>query len=90
MKVTFTKLQPRAVNYRDYKYFENYRFRAELLSELSKANIEENEEGLNDFLNTCKRILDRQAPRKQKCARGNYMPFINMAVSKEIMTRTRP
>ena len=89
MKATFTKLQPRAVNYRNYKYFENCRFRAELLSELSKANIEENEEGLNDFLNTCKRILDLHAPRKQKCARGNYMPFINRAVSKEVMTRTR-
>ena len=89
MKAIFTKLQPRAVNYRDYKYFENCRFRAELLSELSKTNIEENEEGLNDFLNTGKRILDLHAPRKQKCARGNYLPFINRAVSKEVMTRTR-
>ena len=40
MKATFEKLQPRVVNYRDYKYFENCRFRADLLSELSKANIE--------------------------------------------------
>ena len=34
MKATFEKLQPRVVNYRGYKYFENYRFRADLLSEL--------------------------------------------------------
>ena len=54
MKATFEKLQPRVVNYRGYKYFDNYRFRADLLSELSKANIEENEEGLSDFLSTCK------------------------------------
>ena len=40
------------------------RFRAVLLSELSNANIEENEEGLSEFLNTCKRILDLHAPRK--------------------------
>ena len=45
MKATFEKLQPRVVNYRDYKYFENCRFRADLLFELSKENIEENEEG---------------------------------------------
>ena len=45
MKATFEKLQPRVVNYRDYKYFENFRFRADLLFELSKENIEENEEG---------------------------------------------
>ena len=56
MKATFEKLQPRVVNYRDYKYFENCRFRADLLSELVKVDIEENEEGLSDFLNTCKRI----------------------------------
>ena len=89
MKATFEKLQPRVVNYRDYKYFENYRFRTDLLSELSKANIEENEEGLSDFLSTCKRILDLHAPRKQKYARGNQMPFMNRALSKEIMARTR-
>ena len=45
MKATFEKLQPRVVNYTDYKSFENCRFRAGLLSELRKANIEENEEG---------------------------------------------
>ena len=39
MKGIFEKLQPRVVNYRDYKYFENVRFRADLLSELSKADI---------------------------------------------------
>ena len=89
MKATFEKLQPRVVNYRDYKYFENYRFRADLLSELSKANIEENEEGLSDFLSTCKRILDLNAPRKQKYAKGNHMTFMNRALSKEIMARTR-
>ena len=56
MKATFQKLQTRVVNYRDYKYLEICRFRADLLSELSKANIEENEEGLSKFLNTCKSI----------------------------------
>ena len=36
-----------------------------------------------------KRILDIHVPRKQKCARGNHMPFMNKALSKDIMTRTR-
>ena len=39
MKKIFEKLQPRVVNYRDYKYFENVRFRADSLSELSNADI---------------------------------------------------
>ena len=75
MKTFFKKLQPRVVNYRDYKYFENDKFRTDLLSEFVKANIKEKENRLNNFLNACKRILDIHVPRKQKQARGNHMPF---------------
>ena len=87
-KATLEKPQPRAVIYGDYKYFENCRFSAYLLSELSEANIEVNEEGLSDFLNTYKRVLDVYAPLKQKYARGSHMP-LNRALSKKVMTRTR-
>ena len=66
MKTFFDKLQPRVVNYRDYKYFENDKFSTNLLSEFGKANIEEKENGLNNLPNACKIILDIQAPRKQK------------------------
>ena len=89
MKATFEKLRPRLVNYRDYKYTENGRFRTDVLSQLSKANIEENEVGLSDFLKTCKGTLNIRALQKRKCARGNHMLFMNKALSEEIMTRTR-
>ena len=56
MKTFFKKLQPRVVNYRDYKYFEDDRFKTDLLSELGKGNIEQNKSGLNTLLNACKRI----------------------------------
>ena len=88
MKTFFEKHQPRVVYYRDYKHFENDKFRTGLLSELGKANIEENDNGLNNLLNACIRILDIHAPRKQNYARGNHMPFMNKALSKEIMRRT--
>ena len=52
------KLQPREVNYRDYKYFENNKFRTDLLSEFGKANIKDRENGLNNLLNGYKRILE--------------------------------
>ena len=45
MKAIFKKSQAEVVNYRDYKHFENHRFKDDLLSE----NIE-NEEGYNTFL----------------------------------------
>ena len=66
MKTFFDKLQPRVVNYRDYKYFENDKFSTNLLSEFGKANIEEKENRLNNLPNACKIKLDIQAPRKQK------------------------
>ena len=73
MKATFEKLQPRVVNYRDYKYVEICRLRADLLSELSQANTEENEEKLSEFLDMSKIILDLHVPRKQKKVRGNHI-----------------
>ena len=41
LKTFFEKLQPRVINYRDYKYFEYDRFRTDLFSEFDKANIDE-------------------------------------------------
>ena len=56
MKAFFEKLQLGVGNYKDYKYFENERFRTDLLSELGKVNIEQKENGLNSFFNACKTI----------------------------------
>ena len=53
MKTFFKKRQPKVVNCRDYKYFENDKFRTDLLSEFVKANIKEKENR-----------LDIHAPRK--------------------------
>ena len=41
------------------------------------------------MLNECERILYIHAPRKDRYARGNHMPFMNKALSKETMKRTR-
>ena len=63
-KISFEKFEPRVMSYRYYKYFENDRFRTDLLSEFGKANIEEKENVLNNLLNACNRILHIHAPRK--------------------------
>ena len=47
MKASFQRLQPRIINYRDYRRFQNDVFREELLSELLNVNIGENEEGFS-------------------------------------------
>ena len=88
-KMTFQKLKPRVINYREYKHFNNDRYRNELLYEISNSCLNFDDTGFNDFFDICRSILDQHAPRKQKYARGNHMPFMNKILSKEIMKRTR-
>ena len=76
-KMTFQKLKPRIINYRDYKHFNNGRFRCDLMSELSNTKLEFNNNSFTEFFNICRSTLDQHAPRKQKHARGNHMPFMN-------------
>ena len=88
-KITFQKLKPRVISYKDYKHFNNEMYRNELLSEISNSCLNFDDSGFNDFFDICRAILDRHAPRKQKYARGNHMPFMNKTISKEIMKRTQ-
>ena len=89
MKTTFKKFQPRIIHYRDYKHFQNDRYRDELTPKLSNIDSENNNTRLNEFLSICMDTLDQYAPCKQKYIRGNHLPFMNKTISKEIMKRTR-
>ena len=88
-KMTLQKLKPRVISYRDYKHFNNETYRNELLPEISNSFLNFDDSGFNDFFDIRRAILDQHAPRKQKYARGNHMPFINKTISKEIMKRTQ-
>ena len=83
MEASFQRLQPRIINYRDFKRSQNNVFREELLSELLNVNIDENEEGFSNFLDICKKILNYHAPCKQKHTRGNHLPFIKKLFPKK-------
>ena len=56
MKASLQKLQPRVLNYGDYKHFQNNAFRKRLLSDPLDINLEKNEEGLSNFLEIFKKI----------------------------------
>ena len=88
MKASFPRLQPRIINYNDYKHFQNDVFRKELLCKLLDVSIDENE-GFSIFSDICKKILNYHAPCKQKYALGNHLPFKSKTLSKEIMKETR-
>ena len=82
-KMTFEKLKPRVRNYRDYKHFNNERFRDDLMSEISTSHLEFDKNSFDKFFNMCQSTLDQHAPRKQKYARGNHMPFMNRLSQKK-------
>ena len=88
-KMTFQKLKPRIINYRDYKFFDNVRYRNNLLQEISNSYLEFNDNEFSGFFDICRTASDQHPPRKKKYARGNHMSFINKTLSKEIMKRTK-
>ena len=88
MKTSFERLKPSVINYRDYKSFENKLFREELSFELSNLTLEENAEGLEDFIEICQKTLNYHAPGKQKFVRGHHLPFMNRTLSRAIMHMT--
>ena len=85
MKTCFERLKPRVINYRDYKSFENNLFREELLFELSNSTLEQNADGLEEFIEMCQKALNHHAPVKQKFLQGNHLSFMNKTLSKAIM-----
>ena len=88
MKTSFCKLKPKTTNYRKYKNFSSYIFRDSVLEELSQVRINNDDEGFNNFLRTCRNTLDMFAPRKKRYIRGRNTPFMNKTLSNEIMKRS--
>ena len=64
MKTNFRKLETKIMNYRNYRYISNDRFR-EKVYELSKVILEIRDQGFNKFLGVCKEALNVHAPLKR-------------------------
>ena len=45
--------------------------------------------GLEKFLQICINVLDKLAPQKKKCNRGNIMPFMNKPLARAHIKRSR-
>ena len=81
MKTSYRKIEPRVINYRDYKSFSNEGFRKSLLENLKGKLSENSDQSFNNFINTCNTVLDKQLTKKRKS------PFMNKTLSKAIMLR---
>ena len=89
MKTTYKKLEPRIINYRDFKSFCNDSFRESLQQALSITSVNGCDEAYKGFITSCKKSLESHAPLKKKYVRGNQSPFMNKDLSKAIMVRTK-
>ena len=87
LKKTYQKSAPTIVNYRDYKNFSEQTVKQDLRAELQSIQAEDLD--YNNFQNCFEKVLDKHAPMKKKYARANDGPFMNRALRKATMQRSR-
>ena len=80
LKVYFKKKKPSVIQYCDYKNFDNYRFRNDLLNELIRSKIEISR--IDIFVNTVFKVLSKNTPVKKRYIRANEALFTNSILLK--------
>ena len=75
MKVKFKKNEPKTINFRCYKNFDENLFRQELKNALRNTHKEMD---YDNFKWTMITILNKHAPMKKKFIRGNSAPVIRL------------
>ena len=86
MKGKFKKKDPKIINFRCYKNFDDNLFRDELINALRNTHDDMN---YDYFKSTFVAILNKHAPRKKKFVRGNNAPFMNKTLSQAFMHRSK-
>ena len=87
MKSYYPKQSPIVRLYRDYKNFDQARFRNDLLKEL--YNVHRGRVSYDTFEEIIVRLLSHYAPIKERYIRANNSPFMNKTLAKAVMTRSR-
>ena len=75
------------MNYRSYKKLNENLFRDELNSTL--LNLDNGNVNYDEFKDIFMQILNKYAPMKKKCIRGNNAPFMNKTLCKAFMHRSK-
>ena len=87
LKCYFKKNPPRVVYYRNYKKFDEHRFRNDLHTEIYTNS--ENNTNYEEIKTKIMKQINKSAPMKKKFIRANNSPFMNKKLHKAIMTRSR-
>ena len=90
MRTHIKKLNPIKINYRTYKYFDPCAFLEEIEhASLTSDNTNDPNEMFQHFSTNFETVLNKYAPMKTKFLRGNHKPFVSVALSKAIKTRSK-
>ena len=84
LKTKFQKNKPKEITYRDYKKFDENKFKLELKSSLSKGCAD-----YGEFENVFLDILQKHAPLKKKLIRANQAPYMTKTLRKSMMRRSQ-
>ena len=79
MTITVTEMAFQKLRLR-LEFFDNKRYKNDLQKEIYNRDLEFTNNGFSRSVLLCQIILYQHAPRKQKYARGNHMPFLNNTV----------
>ena len=79
----FQKLNPKIIAYRDYKNFDNAKFRYDIVT----ATFNMDKFGM--YKSTIFNIFNHHVPIKKKYIRANEAPFMSKELHKAIMKRSR-
>ena len=89
MKMHYRKRPPKIINCRDYKKFPDGNFLNSVKEVFSNKNPNEENGGIDFFLSTCSKVLNKHALCKKKYMRDYQRPFMNKHISNEIMKRSK-
>ena len=85
----YIRLKPKTVHYRNYKYFDDSKFKEELSGIDFELKSDDPNENYDFIINTFSKVVNKHAPLKKKTIRGNQAPFMNKEFRKAIYTRSR-
>ena len=89
MKSHISRLKPRNVHYRSYKYFNEEKFLSDVKEADFSFKTSNPDENYLVLTNVFSNIVNIHAPLKKKILRGNDAPFMNKELRKAIYTRNR-
>ena len=87
LKLTFQKLSPKTIFFRDYKNFDQKNFDKDLiLSLMCNINVSSS---YAQFSELFEKVPDKHAPLKKRKVRGIQMPFMTKTLRQAIMRRSK-